>query len=92
MKKLLLLTLCTLYLHADMLPQNVLAKNCLDSYKNSYLSQKEHKAFVYAREAKTDKDRCNWAYGYASAQEAIDSAMKDCQSVMLKYFLLRLAL
>jgi len=63
MYKVYYLLVLSLWLHADMLPQNVLAKNCLDSYKNSYLSQKEHKAFVYAREAETDKDRCNWAYG-----------------------------
>ncbi len=82
-KLLLLLTVYTLFVHADMLPQNVLTKNCLNNYKNSYLTQKDHKAFVYAREKETDKDRCNWGYGYASTQEAIDSAMKGCQSVML---------
>ncbi len=73
----------SLWLSADMLPQNVLAKNCLNSYENSYLSQKDHKAFAYAREKETDKDRCNWGYGYATKEEAIDSAMKGCQSVML---------
>jgi len=68
---------------ANMLPQNVLTKNCLNSYENSYLSKDNHKAFVYAREKETDKDRCNWGYGYARVEEAIDSAMKGCQSVML---------
>lgn len=68
---------------AGMQPENILAKNCLKSYNNTYLSQKNHKAFVYAREKETDKDRCNWSYGYASTQEAIDSAMKGCQSVLL---------
>ena len=68
---------------ANMLPQNVLTKNCLNSYENSYLPQNDHKAFVYAREKETDKDRCNWGYGYATVEEAIDSAMKGCQSVML---------
>jgi len=70
-------------LFANMFPQNVLTKNCLNSYENSYLSQNDHKAFVYAREKETDKDRCNWGYGYATVEEAIDSAMKGCQSVML---------
>jgi hypothetical protein len=83
MYKLLLPTLATLFLQANMLPQNVLSKNCLESYKNSYLSQKDHKAFVYAREKETDKDRCNWAYGYDATKEAIDSSMKGCQSVLL---------
>ena len=83
MKK-LLSTLClSIVVQADMLPQNVLLKNCLDSYKNSYLSQKNHKAFVYARESDTGKDRCNWSYGYSSIEEAIESAMKGCQSVAL---------
>ncbi len=67
---------------SDMLPENVLGKSCLEYYHN-YEGQANHKAFVYAREKETDKDRCNWSYGYATAQEAIDSAMKGCQSVML---------
>lgn len=83
MKKLLSLTLGTLFLHAGMLPQNVLVKNCLESYKSTYLSEKDHKAFAYAREKETDKDQCSWAYGYATSKDAIDSAMKGCQSVML---------
>ena len=68
---------------AAMQPENVLAKHCLKNYNNTYLSQKDHRAFVYAREKETDKDRCNWSYGYATTQEAIDSAMKGCQSVLL---------
>ena len=28
--------------------ENVLAKHCLKNYNNTYLSQKDHKAFVYA--------------------------------------------
>ena len=83
MYKMYYLLVLSLWLHADMLPQNVLAKNCLNSYSNTYLSQNNHKAFVYARESETDKDRCNWAYGYATTQEAIESAMRGCQSVML---------
>ncbi|MCF6245532.1 MAG: hypothetical protein L3J43_10925 [Sulfurovum sp.] len=83
MYRLYYLIVLSLWLHADMSPQHVLTKNCLNSYKSSYLSQADHKAFVYAREPKTDKNRCNWGYGYVSRQEAIDSAMKGCQSVML---------
>jgi len=82
-KTVFIVCLISYTLFADMLPQHVLAKNCLQSYKNSYLSQNNHKAFVYARENETDKDRCNWGYGYATEEEAIDSAMKGCQSVML---------
>jgi len=51
----------SLALQADMLPKNVLASNCLQDYKNNYLSKKTHKAFVYAREKDTGKDRCNWS-------------------------------
>jgi len=69
-------------LFANMQPKNVLAKSCLEYYK-TYEGQGKHKAFVYARETETGKDRCNWAYGHASAKEAVDSAMKGCQSVML---------
>ena len=83
MKKLLLLTLFTYMLQAEVLPKNILAKSCLNSYLHAYKSKKDHKAFVYAREKETDKDRCNWSYGYASTEEAIDSAMKGCQSVLL---------
>jgi len=62
--------------------KNVLAKACLEYY-HKYEGQKKHKAFVYAREKETGKDRCNWAYGYVTVEEAIDSAMKNCQSFML---------
>jgi len=82
MKKLWVLLIYTLFLHANMLPQNVLGKNCL-KYYHSYEGQSEHNAFVYAREKETGKDRCNWAYGYATVEEAIDSAMKNCQSFTL---------
>ena len=33
---------------AAMQPENVLAKHCLKNYSNTYLSQKDYKAFVYA--------------------------------------------
>ena len=83
MKKLFLLLYCMTMIHAELVPQNVLGKNCLKSYNTSYLSQKNHKAFVYARERETDKDRCNWSSGYTTTEEAIESAMKGCQSYLL---------
>lgn len=82
MHKIYYLLVLSLWLYADMLPENVLGKNCL-KYYHTYENQREHKAFVYAREEETGKDRCNWAYGYPTQEEAIDSAMKHCQSVML---------
>jgi len=68
---------------ADMSPEQVMTKNCLQSYQNNYLSKENHKAFVYAREKETGKDRCSWSYGHTTAQEAIKTAMKSCQSVIL---------
>jgi hypothetical protein len=47
------------------------------------MSKKNHKAFVYAREKDTDIDRCNWAYGHTNSKDAIESAMKGCQSYVL---------
>jgi len=81
--KYLLLILLSSSVFAELKPENVLARSCLDYYNNKYLNKKQHQAFVYAREAKTDKDRCNWANGYKTAQEAIDSAMKGCRSRVL---------
>jgi len=84
MKKVVLLaSMFTALIWADMKPETVLTQNCLNNYKNTYLSHKNHKAFVYARENETGKDRCNWAYGYDNMEEAIDSAMKGCQSYVL---------
>ena len=68
---------------ASVTPKQILAKNCLESYQNSYTSQNKHKAFVYAREKHSGKDRCNWAYGHSNVRDAIDSAMKGCQSFIL---------
>ena len=82
-KIILILWVLPYLLNADMLPQNVLAKNCLNSYENSYLSQSDHKAFAYAREKETGKDRCNWGYGYASVEEAKKGAMKQCTRFQL---------
>jgi len=69
-------------LFANMQAEQVLAKSCLEYYK-TYEGYGKHKAFVYARETETGKDRCNWAYGHARAKEAVDSAMKGCQSIVL---------
>jgi len=80
--KISLLVAFSLGLNADMLPKNVLSKNCLESY-HSYKGDAKHKAFVYAREKETDKDRCTWFYGNSTVEEAIDSAMKKCQSFVL---------
>ena len=70
-------------IHASVLPENVLTRNCLQSYLNTYKSQKNHKAFVYARESETGKDRCGWGYGYESAEEAQKGAMKQCTGYQL---------
>jgi len=83
MLKIVYFLIISLSLHSEILPKNVLGSNCLQNYTNSYLSQKSHKAFVYAREKKTGKDRCNWSYGYNTIKEAVTSAMKGCQSVLL---------
>lgn len=83
MKKILLvISLVSFTLYADILPKNVLGTSCLKGY-HKYDKYKNHKAFVYAREKKTDKERCNWSYGYSTIQEAIASAKKGCQSVIL---------
>lgn len=83
MKKLLLLTLGTFFLHAEVAPENILTKSCLNSYLNTYKTQKDHKAFVYARESETGKDRCGWGYGYETGEEARKGAMKQCTGFQL---------
>lgn len=83
MKKLLILLCFTAMIHAEFSPQNVLTKSCLQSYLNTYKSQKNHKAFVYARERDTGKDRCGWGYGYGSVEEAKKGAMKQCTGFQL---------
>jgi len=70
-------------IHAGVLPEKVLTKNCLNDYLNSYKIQKDHKAFVYARENETGKDRCGWGYGYESVEEAKKGAMKQCTGFQL---------
>ncbi len=81
-KNLLAIFLLSFTLYADMLPKNVLSTSCLEDY-HKYDKYKNHKAFVYAREKETDKDRCDWSYGYSTMQEAIESAKKGCQSIIL---------
>jgi len=83
MKKLLLLTLFTYMLQAEVSPENILTKNCLNSYLHTYKTQKDHKAFVYARESDTGKDRCGWGYGYESVDAAKKGAMKQCTEFQL---------
>ena len=83
MQKILIFLLFATITHAEFTPKNLLTKSCLQSYLSTYKSQKNHKAFVYARERDTGKDRCNWAYGYNTLEEAINSAMKGCQSYPL---------
>ena len=70
-------------LNAKALPENVLTKSCLNSYFNSYKNKTDHKAFVYARESDTGKDRCGWGYGHKTAKEAKKTAMKQCASFQL---------
>jgi len=77
-KKLITLCCFTSLAMAGVAPENILTQNCLNSYLNTYKSQKDHKAFVYAREADTGKDRCGWGYGHATVQEARKGAMKQC--------------
>ena len=83
MYKILILVCVSVLLSANVLPKKVLTKNCLNDYLNTYTSQKDHKAFVYARESKTGKDRCGWGYGYESAKEAKKGAMKQCTGFQL---------
>jgi hypothetical protein len=70
-------------LYASVVPEKILTKSCLNSYLNTYKSQKDHKAFVYARESETGKDRCGWGYGYESVKEAKKGAMKQCTGFYL---------
>jgi hypothetical protein len=79
MNKLFALTLLfSTIIWAEILPENIMAQNCLNSYKVAYKNQKLHKAFSYARETKTGKDRCGWSYGYNTVDEAKKSAMRYC--------------
>ena len=66
------------YLIADISPERILGKSCLQSYQKTYSSLKEFKAFVYAREKETGRDYCQWSYAASTLEEAIEQAMKNC--------------
>jgi len=78
-----LLLLLPLLLQATVNPENVLTASCLKDYQNVYQKQKTHKAFSYAREEKTGKDRCGSFYGYDNVLDAKKSAMKYCSKYNL---------
>jgi len=78
-----LLLLLPLLLQATVNPENVLAGSCLKDYQNAYQKLKTHKAFVYAREEKTGKDRCSWNYGSDTPENAKKSALKNCRKYQL---------
>jgi len=78
-----LLLLLPLLLQATVNPENVLAASCLKDYQNAYQKLKIHKAFVYAREVKTGKDRCSWNYGSDTPENTKKSALKDCRKYQL---------
>jgi ankyrin repeat protein len=78
-----LLLLLPLLLQATVSPENVLADKCLKDYETIYKKQKKHKAFVYAREAKTGKDRCSWNYGSDTPENAKKRALQSCRKYQL---------
>ncbi|WP_299874547.1 ankyrin repeat domain-containing protein [uncultured Cocleimonas sp.] len=59
-------------------PENIMAKHCLDAYQTKYKKLKKHKAFVYAREEETGKDRCQWHHGSKDVDTAKKEALKSC--------------
>lgn len=59
-------------------PENILGKSCLTAYQTKYKKLKQHKAFVYVREEKTGKDRCQWHYGAKDVETAKKEAIKSC--------------
>ncbi len=77
-KPYLFLLLLPLISQANIKPENVISASCLKSYQKTYQTLKTHKAFSYARESKTGKDRCGWGYGYNNIEDAKKSAMKQC--------------
>ena len=79
MNKLLsIILLFSVLTYAKILPENIMTTSCLNSYKIAYKNHKSHKAFSYARETKTGKDRCGWGYGYNTIEEAKQRAIKQC--------------
>jgi len=73
-----LFLLLPLLLLASVKPENVLSASCLKDYQNAYQKHKTHKAFSYASEEKTGKNRCGWGYGYDNLIDAKKTAMKQC--------------
>jgi len=59
-------------------PETVLTGNCLSSYQKKYKTFKKHKAFVYAREEKTGKSRCQWQSGSSNPEAAKKSVIDAC--------------
>ncbi len=82
-KVILLLSTWALFIEASVIPEKILTKSCLKSYQTAYKTCKKHKAFVYARESDTGKDRCNWSCGYDNIDKAVESATKGCKSYLL---------
>ncbi|MEE9327296.1 MAG: ankyrin repeat domain-containing protein [Cocleimonas sp.] len=68
---------------ADSKAESVMFKSCLKSYNGAYQSHKKHKAFSYARDDEGGKDRCGWNYGSDSAENAEESALKQCAKVAI---------
>jgi hypothetical protein len=69
---------------AKVLPEDLLSANCLKDYRTKYLPIKSHKAFSYARENSTGKERCGWSYGYLNLEETKAVALKQCNKYGLK--------
>ena len=59
-------------------PETVLTDKCLSAYQKKYKNKKTHKAFIYAREEDTGKNRCQWSYGNADVETAKNNAIAAC--------------
>jgi len=64
-------------------PETVLTDKCLSAYQNKYKNRKVNKAFVYAREEDTGKNRCQWHYGADDVETAKDRALQACAKYQL---------
>lgn len=83
-KKLITLTLfLPLLSWAAPAPETVLTQKCLTSYQTKYKNSKSPKAFVYAREEKTGKNRCQWNYGSVDVETAKNKAVAACAKYQL---------
>ena len=56
------------------------SSNCLADYKNRYSPLPTHRAFAFALDHKTGKQRCGWVYGEKSAERAREVAVTQCAS------------